>query len=72
MDEQLEVVAATVIRVAPEGFAAPYVLAAVRTADGGLSLGRVEAPADAPPAPGTGLRRAGQENGTPVYRLADG
>ncbi|MEX2290168.1 MAG: OB-fold domain-containing protein [Mycobacteriales bacterium] len=70
MDEQLEVVAATVIRVAPEGFTAPYVLAAVRTTEG-LSLGRVEGPAT-PPAPGTALRRVGQENDTPVYRLADG
>lgn len=72
MDEQLQVVAATVIRVAPEGFAAPYVLAAVRTAGGGLSLGRVEGTADASPAPGTTLRRVGQDNGSQVFRLADG
>lgn len=72
MDEQLEVLAATVIRVAPEGFTAPYVLAAVRTPGGGLSLGRVEGAADAPPAPGTILRPVGQQNGAPVYRLGDG
>lgn len=72
MDEQLEVLAATVIRVAPEGFAAPYVLAAVRAAGGGLSLGRVEGATDAPPAPGTRLQPAGHDDGIQVYRLADG
>lgn len=70
MDEQLVVVAATVIRVAPVGFIAPYVLATVRTG-GRLSLVRVETEADTPPLPGAALHRVREKDGTQAYRLAD-
>lgn len=68
--DRVDVVAATVIRVAPEGFAAPYVLAAVR--DGAqLSLVRVATAADTAPQPGAALQRVVAEDGTAVFRLAD-
>lgn len=70
MDAGCTVVAATVIRVAPTGFTAPYVLAAVRTGEG-LSLGLLDVRPEAVPAPGTALRPVGEQGGTPVYRPAD-
>lgn len=66
-----EVVAATVIRVAPVGFTAPYILAAVR--DGSrLSLVRVVTPEDTAPAPGTALQHLRTQDGTPVYQPVSG
>lgn len=69
METDCRVVAATVIRVAPTGFTAPYVLAAVRTGQG-LSLGVVDVGPEAVPAPGTALQPVGEQDGTPVYRPA--
>lgn len=69
METGCSVVAATVIRVAPTGFTAPYVLAAVRTGQG-LSLGVVQVEPEAVPTPGTALRPAGEQDGIPVYRPA--
>jgi hypothetical protein len=69
MPEDYRVVASTVVRVAPTGFAAPYVLAAVRTA-GGLALGRIDVGPDDAPLPGTALESIGTQDGVAVYRPA--
>lgn len=70
MSDGPTVVAATVVRVAPEGFSAPYVLAAVRSG-GGLALGRVETPVAEAPSVGTPLRWLRDDGGTAVYALAE-
>lgn len=69
--DRLDIVAATVIRVAPEGFTAPYVLAAVRDGDR-VSLVRVVTPDDTAPPPGTALQLIRTEDGTPVYQPLGG
>lgn len=70
VSDEVSVVAATVIRVAPEGFSAPYVLAAVRCGEG-LALGRVETPVVAAPPVGTPLRWLRDDRGTAVYGLPE-
>jgi uncharacterized OB-fold protein len=69
MAQDCRVVASTVVRVAPTGFAAPYVLAAVRTARG-LALGRIDVGPDDAPLPGTALEPVGAQDGVTVYRPA--
>lgn len=69
--DRLDVVAASVIRVAPEGFASPYVLAAVRDGDR-LSLVRLVGATDIAPPPGSVVHRGLGQDGTPVYELVDG
>lgn len=70
VSDEVSVVAATVIRVAPDGFSAPYVLAAVRSGEG-LALGRVETPVPRAPAVGTPLFWLRDDRGTAVYRVAE-
>lgn len=66
-----KVVAATVIRVAPAGFTAPYVVAAVREGDR-LSLVRVLTQDDTAPPPGTLLQHLATQDGTSVYEPLGG